>query len=188
MQASQRKSNISPQNRSPRARNSQPARNLNNNNYSRNKKASQSSNLNKAKKPQIKYVQDVSRKKIPFSVYILTFLGFALGVVTLISGANVTLQRIQNTQLETQLADILNTNNALLIELSGDLDMLDIDYLARTSLNMAEPLLHQIEHIVLPPVRTPEIDFTLLPQYEPHFFDGFASFAARFLVFLIGDR
>jgi hypothetical protein len=136
---------------------------------------------------KIKYVQDVPHKKVPFPIYFFTFFAFILGIITLTAGANVTLQRVQNSELESELTSLLNLNSSLTLELSGDLDMIEIEYRARTNLNMSEPLPHQIILIELAREVTPDVDFTLPPQYESRFFENVSGFFSRFWNFITGD-
>ena len=142
---------------------------------------------NKTKKPKIKYVKDVEVRRIPFIVYILAFLGFLLGVVTLISGANVTIQRTYNSALEGDLISIVNLNNNLNTILSGELDIGYIEYLARTNLNMIDPAPHQIRHIEIQERITPVVDFTQPPLYEESFVEGITGFLNRFWNFIAGN-
>ncbi|MCL2610360.1 MAG: hypothetical protein FWE02_01650 [Defluviitaleaceae bacterium] len=141
----------------------------------------------KIKQPRIKYVQDAPRKRVSFTVYFLSFFGFFLGLLTLTAGANVTLQRVTNSNLESELTALLNLNSSLTLELSGDLDMLEIEYLARNLLNMSEPPPHQIRYIRLPVEVMPTVDFTVLPEYESNFFGGVTGFLSQFWNFITGD-
>lgn len=148
---------------------------------------SKPSRSRKVKRPKIKYVKDVKIRKIPFIVYLLAFFGFLLGIVTLIAGANVTLQRVLNSSLEADLISIVNLNNNLTIQLSGDHDIGYIEYLARTRLNMIDPAPHQIRHIEVKAPITPIVDLTRQPLYDEGIIYEVTGFLNRFWNFITGN-
>ena len=72
---------------------------------------------------------------------------FGLGVV---SYSMVTTQTARNNKLRTELKSMQSRTAELSIEVTQSMDLVEIERIARTRLEMSEPQLHQIVHVNVP--------------------------------------
>lgn len=102
----------------------------------------------KKKKQKIKYVySDVPGVKVSISIYLTIVLIFLCALATSISFANVSLQRNYNQHLFSQLREMERLTVDLGMQVLEARNLEEIEYLARTRLQMSEPNPHQIIHI-----------------------------------------
>jgi len=103
-----------------------------------------------------------------------------------VSFANVTTQRSQNQALHAELIRLENINSSLELQISDARNLDEVEYIARTRLNMSEPVPGQITVVNLIPKEQIVHDFTVMPEYELAFNEQVSRFFERLRVFFVG--
>ena len=101
-----------------------------------------------AQKQKVRYVySDLPGVRVSMSIYVNIALIFLCALATLISFANVSLQRNYNQNLSAQLRYMEAVTTDLGMQVLEARNLEEIEQLARTRLGMSEPNPHQIIYI-----------------------------------------
>ncbi|MCL1935442.1 MAG: cell division protein FtsL [Defluviitaleaceae bacterium] len=101
------------------------------------------------KKREVVFVKSSKIKNLNFSLYIFLCITFLFIFFVVLTFANLTLQRTENNSLLNTLIQIENENERLERYIFNSRNLEEIEYLAKTRLNMSRPNQSQIIFIDL---------------------------------------
>ena len=131
----------------------------------------------------IVFVKALGAKNQSVAVYTAIVVTFFVSLGYIVAGANVTIQRNTNNQLRNQLRSIEIHNGQIANQIAQARNIEEVEYIARNSLNMSEPMPHQIVAVNIIESRELVVDFTQPHEYEPTFSESAVEFLQRMFVF-----